>query len=512
MKFKKLNLLLFSSFVVIFILLLKYYDLDNKKIELSFYPFGRNFAFTISDDPDGNTLEKIKPVYDFLIKSGLKTTAAIWLFSPKRTNGIPDLLLSENSNKRDAWMRDSCERLEYLYYMQKLNANGFEIAMHGASTGNDLRKETISAYEKFHEYFGEYPKVNIMHAQNLENVYWGKKIVTNKFFQEMIGLLTDRANIPFSGEDPSSIFFWGDILQSKTKYVRLFGTGDINTLKFNPNMPYHDPDKPYVNYWFSFSDGSNPIRFSNLLKEQNVEKLVKNRGSCIVYTHFAHGFVKNGVLDENFKNSIKRIISEPDGWFVPCSILLDRLNIMKRVFIEQSGNEVIVINLNTETVDGITILVDPNRKYYGSDGYCYKANEEGEIIIRKMKGGQGIVFTEDEFMFNNIMNKKQIIKHIPYLIDFKNFLFIYNYSSTEIEISGEMVEYKEIFDVSGKIFEPDTKDNNIRKNKYLKKHEGRIFIKNKEIFAKHKKSIGFFEKFNMVIQRALLYAKHNEYG
>ena len=36
--------------------------------------------------------------------------------------------------------------------------------------------------------------------------------------------------------------------------VRNFVFSDINTLKSCPYMPYQDPTKPYVNYWFASSE------------------------------------------------------------------------------------------------------------------------------------------------------------------------------------------------------------------------------------------------------------------
>jgi hypothetical protein len=506
----KIVIFVIILFTLIFIGFNKKTFNNTQKAYLSNYPYGRNFAFTITDDPDGNTLEKIKPVYDFLLKEGLKTTAAVWLFPPMRTNGLPDLLLSENPGKKKSWPRDTCERPEYLNYMRQLKSYGFEIAMHGASTGNDQRDETIRGYENFHEYFGCYPDINIMHAQNLENVYWGKKVVSNKIFQKLMGLVAGKANIPFSGEDPSSVYFWGDILQSKTKYVRLFGTDDINTLKFNPSMPYHDPDKPFVNHWFSFSDGSNPKRFSKLLGKDNIKQLADERGACIVYTHFAHGFFKNGKLDENFMKSIKRITSEPDGWFVPCSTLLDRLNLMKRVFIEHSDIGFVVYNLNNKIVDGLTIIVAPDRQYYGSDGNNYLSNGEGEIIIEKMFGNECLYFSTNKANFMNKPKNKKIHRFRPLLIEFDNSLFIYNNTGSDFSINEALMPDQEIYDLFGNIYNADQNKEKGHEIRVLKKNEGRMFLKNKEHLANEPTPIGFYESFNMVLQRALLYAKHNK--
>jgi hypothetical protein len=105
---------------------------------------------------------------------------------------------------------------------------------------------------------------------------------------------------------------------------------DINTLRKDPEMPWHDPQKSYVNYWFSSSDGHDVNLFNQLLSPRNLDQLEKEGGACIVYTHFASGFVRDdGKLDPTFKNRIDDLVSR-DGWFVPCGELLDYMLERKR--------------------------------------------------------------------------------------------------------------------------------------------------------------------------------------
>ena len=270
--------------------------------------------------------------------------------------------------------------------------------MHGVSSGNDYREETIKGYEKFKDYFGAYPKINIMHSTNLENIYWGKKVADNALIRFLIGIFADRANYPYSGEIVQSKYFWGDILKQKTKYVRLWGTSDINTLKFNPGMPYHDPQKPYVNYWFSFSDGFDVDIFNRLLSKKNVQRLVKERGTSIVYLHF-HSFVRNGKLNETFKSRIEYLTQQKDGWFVPASTILDRLLVMKKVRLMVHENALFLTNFNSVNVDGVTVLVHPDEVLYNSKGGKMKANDEGEIVLESLKPGQTCVILKDRKYF-----------------------------------------------------------------------------------------------------------------
>ncbi|ODS09753.1 hypothetical protein [Vibrio scophthalmi] len=117
----------------------------------------------------------------------------------------------------------------------------------------------------------------------------------------------------------------GDIAKEKIKYVRNFTFDDVNTIKIDPMMPYHDKRKPFVNKWFSSSDGYDVNAFIKLCSKKNIDRLEKERGACVVYTHFASGFVnENGELNDDFKKCID-YISTRNGWFVPCGQLLDYL-------------------------------------------------------------------------------------------------------------------------------------------------------------------------------------------
>jgi len=238
-----------------------------------------------------------------------------------------------------------------------------------------------------------------MHSNNLENVYWGPKVFNSSIvrwaFRNLVGLVYTKAKIPFTGENPESSYFWGDILKEKTKYVRLWGTTDINTLKFNPSMPYHDPDKPYVNYWFSFSDGFTRKFFCKIISDRNIERLVKERGACILYTHFGCGFCKKAkdgsyLLDETFQRQIRKIAQQKDGWFVPASVVLDRLLLMKNVSLINTKNAFIVVNANKYLAEGVTILVHPKEVLFNLKGERFEANEEGEIILGDLKPGESV--------------------------------------------------------------------------------------------------------------------------
>ena len=129
----------------------------------------------------------------------------------------------------------------------------------------------------------------------------------------------------FEGEQPDSPYFWGDWSAGVLKYTRNYVFNDINTLKMDPKMPWVDTRKPMVNYWFSSSDGHSLDEFLCLLEEKNIQRLSDEGGACIVYTHFASGFVaEDGTLNQDFKRVIDTL-SKHDGWFTTATELLEFL-------------------------------------------------------------------------------------------------------------------------------------------------------------------------------------------
>ena len=269
------------------------------------WPDGHDFAFTIVDDTDGSTVENTKPVYDYLYSKGLLTTKTCWAY-PVRD---------------DIYAGQCLQDREYLEFLQDLKEKGFEIGFHNAGSGGFKRDETIAAFELFKQSFGEYPKTHINHSNNVENIYWGQYRFS-PFVRWIYSLF--RKQIKSLGTDATSEYFWGDVCKKHIKYIRNRTFNGINTLKTDPRLVYRETGKDmYSNYWFSSSDGMRLAPFVRLLSKKNVDKLVRQRGCCILYTHFAYEFVdEKGNLDQSFKEAID-YLSAQNGWFVPAGELLD---------------------------------------------------------------------------------------------------------------------------------------------------------------------------------------------
>jgi hypothetical protein len=272
------------------------------------WPGGKNFAFTIFDDPDLDTVENVAAVYSFLHDIGLRTTKAVWSIRGKNTPKIGGA---------------TCEDEQYLKQILNLKDQGFEIALHNVTYHTSTREETTHGLEVFNRLFEHYPHSIANHTGCNEGIYWGNSRLSG--LQKVIydALHLSRQNV-HQGHVETSPLFWGDLCQQRIKYVRNFSFGDVNTLKVCPFMPYHDPDRPYVNYWFAASEGATVGSFNSMLSEENQERLVSEGGACIMYTHLACGFLENGKLHKPFRVTMERM-SKLNGWFVPVHTLLDHV-------------------------------------------------------------------------------------------------------------------------------------------------------------------------------------------
>jgi hypothetical protein len=273
------------------------------------WPNNKKFAFTIFDDTDRSNLKDSKIIYQYLEELGFKTTRSVWM-------------LNNNDNSEEKGV--TCENNLYLDWLLEIKNKGFEIGYHNATSNSSTRQNTKKALDKFVKIFDQMPVVMANHSENKENIYWGshrlsgsRKIIYNilTFFKK---------NKYYEGHKKSSSYFWGDFCKEYVSYVRNFVFSDINTLKCCPYMPYQDLTKPYVNSWFASSEGNNVEMFNKCISNKNQDRLEIEGGACIMYTHFADGFCKNGELSEKFKVQMKRL-SKKNGWFVPVSTLLEFL-------------------------------------------------------------------------------------------------------------------------------------------------------------------------------------------
>jgi hypothetical protein len=99
---------------------------------------------------------------------------------------------------------------------------------------------------------------------------------------------------------------------------------ELDALAVCPEQPYHDPAKPYVNYWFTSADGNEIRCFLKNFTEERIRRLEDSGGLCIAYVHFAYGFMSDGVIHPEFRKRME-LIASLNGWFVPAKEILDHL-------------------------------------------------------------------------------------------------------------------------------------------------------------------------------------------
>jgi hypothetical protein len=270
------------------------------------WPEGKTFAFSVFDDPDAQTLEGGKRVYDLLGDLGFRTTRGVWPGAAVR---------APNSGG------ETCADTDYRRHSQSLQAAGFEIGYHNTTKHSSTRDETVRGLQAFEQYFGHAPRSMANHY-NGEAIYWGPARVTPPVRHAYTIATLGRTRQRHFGDVEGHPYFWGDICRERIQYCRNFVYRDINTLAACPWMPYHDPQRSFVNAWYASTEGSNCSRFVGALSEANQDRLEANGGACLMYTHFGHGYEDGSSLTVRFRELMTRL-SRKNGWFVPVSTLLD---------------------------------------------------------------------------------------------------------------------------------------------------------------------------------------------
>ena len=187
-------------------------------------------------------------------------------------------------------------------------------------------------------------------------MYWGDDRLSSATNRLIYNVLTRWKNHKtFRGDTPGDELYWSDLCRERIRYVRNFVFADINTLKACPFMPYHDPDRPNVNLWYASTHGHNVESFLATISEANQDRLEAEGGACIMYTHFAYRFCRNGQLNQEFRRLMKRL-SEKNGWYVPVGTLLDYIG-------EQRAP--VVINSRAALAVGAAVALPQDSLWHG---------------------------------------------------------------------------------------------------------------------------------------------------
>lgn len=274
------------------------------------WPNGKAFAFTIFDDTDNATVANTKPIYDLLYTLGFRTTKSVWIYPP-----------------RGRFTGQSLSDPDYLAWVQNLQVKGFEIGLHNVGDGLFTRGEILAGLDLFRDLLGSYPRIHTNHESNPDSIYWFEERFDGlvRYLYRAYRRLQGQ-NSRSQGHVEGSPFFWGDACKQHIDYIRNHTFPEINTLKIDPSMPYVHPKKrSYSNRWFSSSDGPTAKEFCDILSKKNVDRLVREGGACIIYTHFASGFVDSEGEVESMVIDRLTYLASLAGWFTPVSGVLDHL-------------------------------------------------------------------------------------------------------------------------------------------------------------------------------------------
>jgi hypothetical protein len=258
------------------------------------------------------TIENVAPVYQLLHELGMRTTKTVWP-------------VEAGTHESDFAGSQTLEDPAYLAFVQGLQQQGFEITWHGPAMETSVRARTLEALERYRNALGSYPRIHVNHSHNTENIYWGGLRFDSPFLRVFASAMMRRPLHEYSqGHIEGSPYWWGDACARHITYARNLTTSDLNTARYNPSMPYRDPRRPLVPWWFSSSDANDVGEFNALLAPPQQERLERAGGFCIVATHFGKGFATEGRVDAVFRERLTALAARA-GWFPTAGELLDWL-------------------------------------------------------------------------------------------------------------------------------------------------------------------------------------------
>jgi hypothetical protein len=310
-------------------------------IRLLWTPYPFEAGFTITDDTGGANFESIKTVYDYLRQVGLVTTKTVWAFPAIDGCGIPNL-------PRSILDGVSLQDPSYLHYCKDLNCCGFEICLHGASSGNNKRDQIVRAFDLMNTFFrgeGTY----ICHAKCADNPYWEENVVPHGMPHALLKLFSRHT---CCGELPGSEYFWGDICLQHVKQVRLFLTRSLNTLSVNPSMPYFDPAKPFVRGWFSATRAT----FMDCTTDRALGAL-KRKNGCTVLCQHLHRYADSATKAPlpAFRDGAERLAAEKSIWVASTAAVMSRLRAIQGLYLVYRKNQCWLCNVGDIPVKGVQL-------------------------------------------------------------------------------------------------------------------------------------------------------------
>ena len=310
--------------------------------ELRWPPHPFRAGFCITDDTDTATLASVRAVYDVLADHGVFATKTVWAFPPEEPCGIPAL---PASIQRGVTLADA----NYRRYCTELGQRGFELALHGASAGNNRRASVERGFALLDQLAPASP-VYICHAKNADNPYWQEKVVARGPLRSLLALYARGHQC--SGEDPASPYFWGDLCRRRVRYIRLMRTRNLDTLAADPAMPYFECEKPLVNGWFTATKRS----FRDATAAAALDALESHWGLTVLYQYMCrYADPATGRALASFTDHVARLAARSRVWKANTGAILDRLRLMHGVFLAARGRELWIVNTTADDARGLQL-------------------------------------------------------------------------------------------------------------------------------------------------------------
>lgn len=359
---------------------------SNNEWEISPYPNGHNFAFTIIHDADSAYSQRLAPLFEVFDKLGLKITATLFTFwadwARKGKVWSEWNALGKGEDRFFVPIGVPLEDEKEAEFYKFLALRGHEIGMHTPSDTSDTREELIRAYKYFKKVFGHYPKVYVEHSNR-----------SNK---------EDQSN---EGANPESNYYSTDLLNFYKSWIWVDGPGALPNKK---HKKFYDilavngsPFSKFALDQYGIAKGfvrtgkwknSNGDGFLDWYTQKNIDILSKERGLALVYTHLNYKWLdpKTRRMRKSIKNRLKYLVSK-DGWFVPASKILDRFYAIDQIELSSNAEWLKIINKGSTAINGLTVMSHEGKKLY-RNGKTLKPNKDKEIFIGVIQPSETLSF------------------------------------------------------------------------------------------------------------------------
>ncbi len=341
------------------------------------WPAPYRFAFGVTDDTDRSTTDSVRCVYEYCLARGIFPTRTTWVTPPRRTCGI--------IGKEEADQAVTLADDEYRALCLELQAAGIEMALHGVSSGDNLREEVRDGYNTFRRIFGRDPSLIAFHSHNADNAYWGTSFVRSRIAKAIIALLVPDKTEKYFGADKDSEYYSSDILFERVRYIRMFRTIRLNVLRVNPSMPYHADHTPDVRFWFSTT--AEDLHACRRVTPARLDRLAREDGLFLLYAHMAEKFVdEQGTIRPEAARVFDLIGSREDCWKAGGTAILDRCLAIKNLIVEPRRKGLVIANPTSVNLNDLQIRSDAGRLLLAS-GEQLETVRPGVFRLPMLEGG-----------------------------------------------------------------------------------------------------------------------------